>query len=394
MPLQVTLASGKEVEVVTQPGAAVPDLRKEIGEKLDLHPASIEISADGKALEDKDVVPDSVVTVILVRLPWVGAPEDRVKDLGGGEFEVVGEAEKGSSKINALCGVGFADGIEYFEIEVMEGSGAFIGVSTKDGLAPGYKVKGLLYGGPGNLSNGSGGLRTGFGDGVKKGSIIGVTLDLTDEAAVGLTFWDGDKCLGEAFKGCERSPGAIVYPVVSANKTGDRFKLSLRRLPRVQDTSQPPHSAHGSWDLQRFRVGTGADYNLAAALGVKGKGGGKGGAGHIVMKLAQLPSDPQAFKLSLALGNTLMTSVRLVVGDDGSEALQLGPVAGTMVMAPPELMDLEQQFSQALPQVLSWTIAGAGTDAATLQLRGPDVEIDFLHYDAPPVEPISNVTLP
>mmetsp|Transcript_7708 Transcript_7708/g.13945 ORF Transcript_7708/g.13945 Transcript_7708/m.13945 type:complete len:396 (+) Transcript_7708:103-1290(+) len=395
MPLQVTLASGRDVPVTIAPGAEVAALRQEVAEHLELHPKSVALTYEGNLLEDADPVPDGVLSVIAVRLPWIGAPEEKVNDLGGGEFEIAGGDEPNKdSKANALCLVGFSEGVEYFEIEQVEGEGAFIGVTTKDGLAPGYKVKGLMYGGPGNLTNGSGGLRTRYGDGVKKGTVVGVTVDLTDAESVAVTFWDGDKCLGEAFRGCPRAAGAAVYPVVSAKKAGDKFKLSLRRMPRVQDTSTPPHPAHGSWDLTRVCIGGGADYDLGPAKGLKGKGAGKGGQGAIVMRLAQSPSDARHFRLSLSGGNTLMTGVTLTVGADGTETLQVGPVAGTMVMAPPELMALDQLLSPALPQVTSWTIAGAGTDAATLQLRGPNVELDFNHYDQPPVEPISSVTLP
>eukprot|EP00971_Amphidinium_carterae_P021760 429333-Amphidinium_carterae.1 len=93
-------------------------------------------------------------------------------------------------------------------------------------------------------------------------------------------------------------------------------------MPRVQDTSTPPHAAHGSWDLTRACIGGGADYDLGPALGLKGKGAGKGGQGALVMQLAQSPSDAQQFRLSFSLGNTLMTGVTVTVGADGTETLQ------------------------------------------------------------------------
>lgn len=277
---------------------------------------SVELNSGGNVLADEDKVPDSQVTIVLVRLPWVGATPEKVKDLGGGEFQIVDEEEKkGGSKCNALCEVGFSSGTEYFEVEVVEGSGAFIGVSTKAGFAEGYKgykIKGLFFGGPGNLSNGSAGLRTQFGQEVKPGSVIGVTLDLTDEKTVGITFWEGDTCLGEAFKDCAREPGAMVFPAVCASHSGDRFKLSLKRNPR-KPKLVTPHPAVGCWDLQRLVV-DGELVNLDAALTIKGKGKGKGYAaegeeskGNIVMAITS--RDMKLFKISLRLANTLMTSV-------------------------------------------------------------------------------------
>lgn len=132
---------------------------------------SIELNALGGLLADEDSVPDAPVTVVLLRLPWQAAEAGAVKDLGGGELEIAGEERK--SKSNALCELGFASGTEYFEVEVLEGEGAFIGVATRAGFAEGYKLRGLFFGGPGNLSDGRGGLRTSFGNPVKKGSVIG-----------------------------------------------------------------------------------------------------------------------------------------------------------------------------------------------------------------------------
>jgi len=389
MAFQVTLASGKEIKTTVAAGGRVGDLRQEVAETLDQHPRSVELNSGGNVLADEDKVPDSQVTIVLVRLPWVGATPEKVKDLGGGEFQIVDEEEKkGGSKCNALCEVGFSSGTEYFEVEVVEGSGAFIGVSTKAGFSEGYKIKGLFFGGPGNLSNGSAGLRTQFGQEVKPGSVIGVTLDLTDEKTVGITFWEGDTCLGEAFKDCAREPGAMVFPAVCASHSGDRFKLSLKRNPRKAKLVTP-HPAVGCWDLQRLVV-DGELVNLDAALIIKGKGKGKGYAaegeeskGNIVMAISS--RDMKLFKISLRLANTLMTSVVVTTGADGTEELKVGMVAGTMVMAPPPLMDLEQRFCKALPLITSWAI----TDSR-LDLRGEAVEMDFIHYDAPPVEPVSS----
>lgn len=387
MAFQVTLASGKEIKTTVAAGGRVGDLRQEVVETLDQHPRSVELNSGGNVLADEDKVPDSQVTIVLVRLPWVGATPEKVKDLGGGEFQIVDEEEKkGGSKCNALCEVGFSSGTEYFEVEVVEGSGAFIGVSTKAGFSEGYKIKGLFFGGPGNLSNGSAGLRTQFGQEVKPGSVIGVTLDLTDEKTVGITFWEGDTCLGEAFKDCAREPGAMVFPAVCASHSGDRFKLSLKRNPRKAKLVTP-HPAVGCWDLQRLVV-DGELVNLDAALTIKGKGKGyaaegEESKGNIVMAISS--RDMKLFKISLRLANTLMTSVVVTTGADGTEELKVGMVAGTMVMAPPPLMDLEQRFCKALPLITSWAI----TDSR-LDLRGEAVEMDFIHYDAPPVEPVSS----
>ena len=85
----------------------------------------------------------------------------------------------------------------------------------------------------------------------------------------------------------------------------------------------------------------------------------------------------------------MSVKVQTKSGSIGTEEIQIGMVAGTMMMSPPPLMDLEQTFSRSLPQITSWNVT-----KDSLQMRGGDVEIDFVHYDAPPEEPISSVTLP
>ena len=82
---------------------------------------------------------------------------------------------------------------------------------------------------------------------------------------------------------------------------------------------------------------------------------------------------------------TAVAQVVVTTGADGTEELKVGMVAGTMIMAPPPLMDLEQRFCKALPLITSWAIADSRLD-----LRGEAVEMDFIHYDAPPVEPVSS----
>ena len=83
------------------------------------------------------------------------------------------------------------------------------------------------------------------------------------------------------------------------------------------------------------------------------------------------------FDLKVAAQVTVTTT-------DGKEELNVGMVAGTMVMAPPPLMDLEQRFCKALPLITRWSIA-----SKRLELRG-GAEMDFIHYDAPPQEPVSS----
>ena len=58
----------------------------------------------------------------------------------------------GNSKGNALWSQG---GTRSWEFKVTGSSGTWVGVSAEDKFAAGWGMKGLFYGGPGNLSDGS-----------------------------------------------------------------------------------------------------------------------------------------------------------------------------------------------------------------------------------------------
>eukprot|EP00928_Gymnodinium_smaydae_P046649 TRINITY_DN31092_c0_g1_i1.p1 TRINITY_DN31092_c0_g1~~TRINITY_DN31092_c0_g1_i1.p1 ORF type:complete len:381 (-),score=56.10 TRINITY_DN31092_c0_g1_i1:139-1281(-) len=365
MALVVTLASGQVLEVSTTPGSPVADLRSEVGRQLGAEPACLELFSGETVLEDSDVVPEGSVGVFRCHFPWIDDSTERVVDLGGGALSFGGEEKKGDSKFNALCDVPFTSGTAYFEVEVLSGDGAWVGVTTKAGFGPGYKLKGLMFGGPGNLSNGSGGLVTGFADQVKTGDIIGVDLDLSNQDTVDVTFWQSGKCLGKAFAACPRPSGAAVFPVVSGKSVGDSFRLSLRKKTPVFNPP-PQHGAVGKWQLQRLQLG-GDDVDVAAAYG------GRGG----MLKMQVKASTGNTFTLSMRVCNAMNTTATVTSSSDG-ETIVIAPPMSTMMMGPPALMDLEQRIGAALPSATSWSVRDAGSDNASVQLTGPNFIMQFI----------------
>jgi len=397
MALQVFLPSGKELEVTTKPGSKAAALREELSALLEAHSASIELTSGSTVLEDHDDVPEGTVYAIVSALPWLDDGSGHIEDLGGGAFSVGGNPKQGSP-INALCDVGFSSGQVYFEIEVVAGDGAFVGIGTKQGFGPGYKLKGLFFGGPGNLSNGSGGLRTGFGDGVAQGSIIGITLDLSVPDSVSMDVWQDGKHLGQAFKSCPREQDASVYPVVKAKAAGDSFRICLRqkvRLPAPPDPS--PHRAEGKWKLSSFIV---SSVDVLAGLGMAGgKGAGKGKGGACIMDVKALSKalapEPSTFSMTLKLANTMSTSVTVTPIDAG-ETITLGRVATTLMGVMGPIAELEEKISANLPNILKWSVTSHMTPSRKwneLHLESNDVEMVFVLDDCPPQEPVNDPAL-
>ena len=78
------------------------------------------------------------------------------RDDGTGNLTVSGAkvsfTGSGNSKGNAIWSQG---GTGSWEFNVTGSSGSWVGVSAEDKFAAGWGMKGLFYGGPGNLSDGS-----------------------------------------------------------------------------------------------------------------------------------------------------------------------------------------------------------------------------------------------
>lgn len=195
----------------------------------------------------------------LVMTTALGVPEGAWRDDGSNSIEDLGSSFRvrpvrhvsasvrpPRGPVNALFAVPL-ESASYFEVTCKEFSGApFVGIATEAGLAPGYKCKGLFYGGPGNLSDGSAALRTNFGDEVHQGDVIGVLIQ-RDGARLRMILYHNARCLGTAF---ETSTESTIYPVVQAKDEGDLFSIDFKEAPTSQ-TRQIADGKSGQWKLEQ-----------------------------------------------------------------------------------------------------------------------------------------------
>lgn len=56
----------------------------------------------------------------------------------------------------------------------------WVGMTSPGHFKKGYGLHGILFGGPGNLSDGGAGLKYQWGPAVSKGDVVGLLLDLSD----------------------------------------------------------------------------------------------------------------------------------------------------------------------------------------------------------------------
>lgn len=311
-----------------------------------------------------------------------------------GQYVVQGKSA-GDSPVNARFTKELASG-SYFEVKVAElkGSSVFIGVGTEEGFKQGYRNKGLYYGGPGNLSDGSAASKLGFGDSVEKGDIIGVLLEKcrivspVAEETITLTLYHNKRCLGPAFVSQMAKPGSAIYPIVCSGADGDKFMLRFCSAPvqRLREPKKYNSPYEGDWALTKAFVGPELrEFPLATKVGPRPV------TMHVETKA------PGVFMLSLKVANNMNFSASSAPNATYKpfDECKIGPGISTRMMPLPGRMggmggqaEVENELSQNwMPAVHKW-LARPGN----LLLQGPTVELSFdTHNQA--ISPVDNVSL-
>lgn len=273
---------------------------------------------------------------------------------------------------------------QYFEIDVQElQKSCFIGVASEKGFAPGYKCKGLFFGGPGNLSSGGALVRPGFGKPIKKGAVIGVLVQISEEA-VTVVFYQNGRCLGPGFV-AERSVPSDVFPVVSTSSDGDRFAIRFpSTVPDIRDR-QPEggaksHPAQGAWALMKMMVGPElGEFPLSdrmeggtAVLTVEGVGSGK-------------------FRFSVKVCNNMRVEASSETDESLApfDSLRVGLPMSTKMMGPPGPMEVENLLGEGLGKLFKWLVS-----EDSLLLVGPDIELSFVPHVGDEPFPATDVKIP
>eukprot|EP00928_Gymnodinium_smaydae_P072627 TRINITY_DN55961_c0_g1_i1.p1 TRINITY_DN55961_c0_g1~~TRINITY_DN55961_c0_g1_i1.p1 ORF type:complete len:353 (-),score=79.82 TRINITY_DN55961_c0_g1_i1:116-1108(-) len=303
----------------------------------------------------------------------------------GGSFEVKGKPQ-GDSPVNARFSKALTSGA-YFEVKAADLRGsAFVGVATEEGFKKGYAAKGLFFGG--NLSNGSGLVRSKFGDCLAKGDVIGVLfescriLSPIKEETVTVTFYQNGRCLGPAFVSRMATPGAAVYPVVKAGTEGDKFLIRFTAAPKQrlrENKSASPYE--GDWTLRQMMVGPElGEYPLAQKMGDRS----------VTFNIEA--TAPSNFRVSAKVANTLTFNVTTrpnTTLKPFDEFMVNGPCMSTRLMGTPAIMEVEQKLQAAVGECRKWL---ARPDHGLL-LSGPTAELS-LERCAAALAPEENTPLP
>ena len=209
---------------------------------------------------------------------------------------------KGDTKANAMW---MEQESTCWRFEVKSGNGMWVGVALEEKFGAGYGMKGLMYGGPGNLSDGGSLVTSGWGPKLQAGDTVDMLVIQTGDN-LKLEFSHNNSYLGTAFN-IDGWTGGAPRPVVSLSSTNDSVFISNIGIDSFTRVTAPVPSDKltGSWSHN--------DYSLSLSE-----------AGDNVLRLS----------ISIKGGNTMGGQVKK--SEDGSWSL-MGPMMSTMMMPPPEI---------------------------------------------------------
>ena len=250
----------------------------------------------------------------------------------------------------------------YYEVELVgecEGSLA-VGLVTSAEFQPGWKTRGMFYNG--NVTNGSAGLRMGFGDFPKSGDRVGVYL-LRSGSECRVVYYINGRCLGAGF--AVTSAGTTFYPCLHLDGKGTVNYSAPASFPTTTDRESATFGDAYSGDWLLLKALTGPElHDLPLPDDAK-----------IVLSFALV--EPSTYRLSIKVANTFNTSVKLVGKMENFDKIEIGPAMATRMMPPPPLQSVETFVERGLSTLYKMIVGETGN----LVMTGPAAEMICTRYE-------------
>ena len=244
--------------------------------------------------------------------------------------------EDGKSKANALWSNG---GTGSWEFRISGPSGIWIGVSMPAKFGPGYGMKGLFYGGPGNLSNGSSLVAGQWGPTFADGDVIGMKVEQSEDK-ITIAYSKNGEGLGVAFD-ISGWNGEEFQPAVSMDLKDQA--VCIQKVPLLENTMRTFSSVgdgiEGKWE-GKFKIEiSNTEENcwriaskIANSMSMKFcKKDGKMCTGEMIT--TEMMPPPHLYELEQLLSNTFagLTDVRreqeLLIIEGNGEKLEFSPAS-------------------------------------------------------------------
>jgi hypothetical protein len=260
------------------------------------------------------------------------------------------------SPLNLLCSLTSPQPKYFFRVEFLEATSQStslsVGVVRPSEFKKGYGTKGLFYNG--NITNGSGALKVGYGPYLKQGDVA--TVEYTElEDKYQVKFHVNGTCLGIAFEIPKESPSSESFVPCLHGKGGILVRaVVLSETPNNEMVAPAEHSLKGKWTLlQSYEARDGK-----TRIWPVGTQQGTDGSEHRTITLNLEPhtsSDiPNCWLLVLKVFNT-MRLMRILSGDERDNKYELSVHPGahpgatsTMMMPPPPFGEIESKLSDAM----------------------------------------------
>jgi len=266
-------------------------------------------------------------------MSWKDDGTDQLTVSGDGAEVRCTARGKGDGKANAMftgAKTGNSDCFWELKVTVPAGAGGlWIGVTMPTQFAAGYGLKGLLYGGPGNLGDGSSLVASCWGPQFADGDVVGMRLQRRDDDQDGhvvLAFSINGSPVGVAFDVVGWKPEQDLAPVVCMNAVGQAVSLvlessdatTMQSIDSFKATPVVPAGIEGDW--------VGEKYSLS---------------------LDKADTNDDTWRISVQVANNLFTN--LTRTSEGG--WQSSGVGSTMMLPPPEMQEIEDEVRAILSAV-------------------------------------------
>jgi len=251
----------------------------------------------------------------------------------------LGSESSGGNVYNGLwkeSDQGATAGTHYWKIHItkLDPDGIFVGLTDLEKFKTGWELKGLLYGGPGNLSNGGTLLVGSYGPKIQSGNTVGILAVFEEEKLKVYFDLDGTP-LGQAFD----LPATVlngVFPTVHFSGGGKATIVKSGEIPANLSRAEPVYEGiEGYWRCTEL---SGENPDSRA----------------ITVRIFKDETDENSYKVGLRVINNISFTLRR---DPVSGAwIPAEAIRSTRMGGPPEIMKLESEMSHLVGNPTTLTV--------------------------------------